>query len=102
MAARTLALLFAGLLVVLVLLGAATYTGAAPSADTADGAVRLFFHHVKQRDFDAAYAMVAKESNVTKEDFLREVAGSNNSLKTISTLEKATTKPLSAAGDRAK
>ena len=101
MAARTLALLFAGLLVVLVLLGAAT-TNSKPSADTPEGAVRLFFDHIRTRDFDSAFAMLASDSRASKEEFLREVAGSNNSLKTISTLQKAETKVISSTGDTAK
>jgi hypothetical protein len=98
---RVLPILMLLLLAVLVLLGAAGDLGSRPSADTPAGAVSMFFGHVKDHDLDTAFQMIAPESNLDKQDFLRQIAGSNNSLKTISTLQSAETKTLSEAGDRA-
>src|SRR5262249_622820 len=53
-------------------------------------------------DYDQAFAMVAPESGIDKWAFLRDVAGNNGSLKTVSELDTAETKVLSASGDRAK
>jgi hypothetical protein len=56
---------------------------------------------VQAHDLDAAFRMIAPTSNVSKSDFVREIAGSNDSLKTISTLESAEAKTISESADRA-
>ena len=98
---RVLPLLMALLLGVLVLLGAGSDRWSRADRNTSGGAVQTFFQHVKDRDFDAAYSLIASSSNLDKRAFVREIAGSNDSLKTISSLDRAESKIISESSDRA-
>src|SRR6185369_14139344 len=97
----SIAILFALVLVGLIALGAAGHSFQHVSSSTPDGAVQNFFQLVKDKDYDAAYAMVSPASGVEKWAFIRDVAGNNGSLKTVSELQKAETKVLNNSGDRA-
>lgn len=57
------------------------------SASTPDQAVRLMLSQIQTRNFDAAYARLANRSDVDKNAFTREVAGSYGSLLTYASLE---------------
>ena len=98
----SLAILFALILAGLIVLGAAGHSFHHVSTSSPDGALQAFYQHVKDKDYDAAYAMVSSTSGVDKWAFERDVAGNNGSLKTVSELQKAETKILNETGDHAK
>lgn len=99
---KTLPVIFALILVVLIVMGAAGRSLGRVSSDTPEGAVKNFFADVKAKNYDAAFAMVAPESGIDKWAFIRDVAGNNGSLKTVSELDRADVKSLNNSGDRAK
>jgi hypothetical protein len=86
-----IALIILGLLLVL---GNAAGSRPSANATTADGAVKAFFTKVKAHDWNSALAMVSKDSNVNKNDFISDLNGSSGSLKTLSTLQNVDTKVL--------
>ena len=57
------------------------------SANTPDQAVRLMLSQIQAHNFDAAYARLANRNDVDKNSFVREFAGSYNSLLTYAALE---------------
>src|ERR1700757_3933370 len=57
------------------------------SASTPDQAVRLMLSQIQARNFDAAYARLANRSDVDKNAFTREFAGSSGSLLPFASLE---------------
>src|SRR5262249_45748385 len=57
------------------------------SASTPDQAVRLMLSEIQSHNFDAAYARLANRSDVDKNAFTREFAGSYGSLLTYASLE---------------
>jgi hypothetical protein len=57
------------------------------SASTPDQAVRLMLSQIQSRNYDAAYARLANRSDVDRNAFTREFAGSYNSLLTYASLE---------------
>jgi hypothetical protein len=57
------------------------------AASTPEAAVRLMLSEVQAHDFDAAYTRLADRSDVDKEAFVREFAGSYDSLLTYASLE---------------
>jgi hypothetical protein len=99
---RTLPVVFAAILIALLVLGAAGHSFNRVSTSTPDGALHNFFELVKAKDYDAAFAMVSPDSGMDKWAFIREVAGNNGSLKTVSELSNAEIKVLKDSGDRAK
>jgi len=99
---KTIPVIFAIILVVLIVMGAAGRTLGHVSSDTPAGAVHNFFAQVKAKNYDQAFSMVAPESGIDKWAFIRDVAGNNGSLKTVSELDKADVKVLTATDDRAK
>jgi len=50
---------------------------------------------VGARDWDSAYAMIAPASKIEKADLVRDVSGTNSSLRTISTLQQVEAKQVS-------
>src|SRR5215470_4275100 len=58
------------------------------SASTPDQAVRLMLSEIQARNFDAAYARLVNRNEVDRNAFVREFAGSYNSLLTYASLEK--------------
>jgi hypothetical protein len=99
---KTLPVIFALILVVLIVMGAAGRSLGRVSSDTPEGAVKNFFAAVKAKDYDRAFAMVAPESGIDQWAFIRDVAGNNGSLKTVSELDKADVKVLDKGDGRAK
>jgi hypothetical protein len=57
------------------------------AANSPDQAVRLLLSQIQARNFDAAYARLADRSDVDKNSFIREFAGSYGSLLTYASLE---------------
>ncbi len=97
---RLLALIFGILTVVLVAAGLVQRSATAPAA-TPDGAVQSMFGNVKARDWKGAYSYVASSSNVSPEAFIRNLAGSNGSLRTYSQLDSVNTRVLHESDNEA-
>lgn len=97
---RLLALIFGILTVVLVAAGLVQRSATAPAA-TPDGAVQSMFGNVKGRDWKGAYSYVAPSSNVSPEAFIRNLAGSNGSLRTYSQLDSVNTRVLHESDNEA-
>jgi hypothetical protein len=95
------AILFTVALIVLIGLGTVQNAESHTKSGTAEAAVHTFFDHVRARDWDAAYAMVNPGDGVSKESFVRDIAGSSGSLKTISSIQKVETKTLSDSSSEA-
>lgn len=95
------AILFTVVLIVLIGLGTAPHAESHTKSSTAEAAVHTFFDHVRARDWDAAYAMVNPGDGVTKESFVRDIAGNTGSLKTISSIQQVDTKTLNDSGSAA-
>src|SRR5438270_12639542 len=90
-----LALAMAIVLVVLVAIGAPGNANRTEAFDnTPEAAVKTFFDDVRSHDWDAAYAMLSPSSNLDKWAFMRDIEGTEASLKTLSTLQRAETKVL--------
>jgi len=90
---RTLPIVMAVLLVVLVAAGSVR-PGKLMPATTPQGAVQSLFEHVKSRDFAGAYAYVASSSNVDQGAFNRDLVGKDGSLRTNAALQEADTRVL--------
>jgi len=71
------------------------------SANTAQEAVQALMTDVQSRNWDGAYARLANQADVEKPAFVRDMAGSNGSLRTYSSLESFKTWPLHATPDKA-
>jgi hypothetical protein len=57
------------------------------SGNTPDEAVRALLSDIQARNWDQAYARLDHSNDVQKADFIREIAGSDGSLRTYSTLQ---------------
>lgn len=57
------------------------------SAHTPEEAVRLLLSNVQSHNWNAAYERLVNASDVEKQDFIRDFAGSNGSLKTYAALQ---------------
>lgn len=78
-----------------VLIAAATIRPSeVSSAKSPEGAVQALFGHVRSHDYQGAYSYVAKSSNTDQQDFARDLAGRDGSLRTYSSLQQADTKVL--------
>src|SRR3954468_5936731 len=97
-----LALAMAVLLLVLVAIGAGNANRTEAFDNTPEAAVKTFFDDVRAHDWDAAYAMLSPSSNLDKGAFIREMEGTEASLKTLSTLQHANTKVLEKNDNEAK
>lgn len=71
------------------------------SARTPDEAVRGLMASIQARDWDQAYRRLDPSSDVPQPDFVREIAGSDGSLRTYSTLQSFDIWPVRASADRA-
>ncbi|MGZ4789024.1 MAG: hypothetical protein ACXVZX_10940 [Terriglobales bacterium] len=82
--------------VTVLLLAVGTLSGNKTSADlsTPDGAVRAMYDNVEAHNWKAAYELVANKNAVDLQSFIRDVAGSNGDLRTLSALSKVTPKVL--------
>lgn len=91
-----LALAMTILLLVLLAMGAGNAARLRSSDNSPEAAAHTFFDDVRAHDLDAAYALLASSSNVEKGAFIRDIGGTTDSLKTLSTLQTADTKVLQA------
>lgn len=66
------------------------------TASTPEEAIAAFMADVKSRDWDEAYARLANSSDLDKGDFIHELAGSDGSLRTYSSLQSFADWPLHA------
>lgn len=71
------------------------------SGSTPDEAVRALMGNIQARDWDQAYSRLDQSSDVPKSDFVREIAGSDGSLRTYSTLQSFDIWPVHASTDQA-
>ncbi len=71
------------------------------SDNTAEGAANSLFAAVVRHDWNTAYSQLANTSEVDKAAFIRDLAGSDGSLRTYSTLEGAELQPLHATDNEA-
>ena len=97
---RTLPIIMAVLLVVLVAAGSVR-SGKLMPATTPQGAVQSLFDRVKSHDLGGAYAYVAPSSNVDQAAFSRDLLGKDGSLRTNATLQEVDTRVLNEHGDQA-
>jgi hypothetical protein len=70
-------------------------------ASTPDQAVHALMANIQARNWDAAFANLDHSNGVPKSDFIREIAGSDGSLRTYSVLQVFQAWPLHADADHA-
>ncbi len=71
------------------------------SARTPQEAIEALMTDVQAKDWNRAYARLADQTDIEKAAFIRDLAGSNGSLRTYSALEKFAVWPLHASNDDA-
>jgi hypothetical protein len=71
------------------------------SANTPQEAVQALLTDVQSHNWDGAYSRLGNHNDVEEQAFIRDVAGSNGSLRTFSSLENFNTWPLHANADQA-
>jgi hypothetical protein len=97
---RIFSLIFALLTVALVALGS-VHRGSSASASTPEGAVQAMLANVQGHDWKGAYSFIAPSSNVDLQTFTRDLNGHDGSLRTYSSLDGFTTRPLHENDDQA-
>lgn len=75
--------------------------GLSPKADTPEKAISNLLGEVQRRNWDRAYATLAKTSRVDEPAFVQDWTGSNGSLRSFSSLESFDARPMHATGDDA-
>jgi hypothetical protein len=68
--------------------------GLAPPPDTPELAISELLEHVRKRDFDAAYSTLVNINSLDKDLFIRDIQGSNGSLRTFSGLQTWDLQPV--------
>lgn len=71
------------------------------SAATPEEAVQVVLSEVKARNWDRAYSYLANTNDLDEGDFVRDLAGSNGSLRTQAGLDSFDVWPLKKKGDEA-
>src|SRR5919107_76043 len=71
-------------------------------AGTPAAAVQKFLTEIQRRDFDAAYNYVANKQDLDREDFIRDVRGSDGDLRTLAALSDFDTQQLATDGSTSK
>jgi hypothetical protein len=71
------------------------------SAETPEAAVQALMSEIQAHNYQQAYALLDPSSNTDLASFTREVAGSDGSLRTYSTLQTADVSPLHEDHDQA-
>ncbi len=94
-------ILVAVITVLLLAMGAVSAGGPSAQLNTPDGAVRALFDHVRNHDWNGAYALVADQNKVDQNDFVRDLSGRNGDLRTFSSLAKVSTKVLNQSDSSA-
>ncbi|MGH9564930.1 MAG: hypothetical protein ACRD4F_04505, partial [Candidatus Angelobacter sp.] len=97
---RIFSLIFALLTVALVALGS-VHRSSLASASTPEGAVQAMLASVQGHNWKAAYSFLAASSNVDLQTFTRDLNGHDGSLRTYSSLDGFTTRPLNENDDQA-
>src|SRR5512147_974977 len=91
---RTLAIVLAVLAVVLIATATVRTDRPTSSANSPEAAVHSLLDNAKSRNWDGAYQLVAKQSNTDRNDFIRDLAGRDGSLRTYSSLQRYDTNVL--------
>jgi hypothetical protein len=97
---RVLPILFAVLTIALIAAGSVHGTSGAP-ASTPEAAVQKMFANVKDHNWNGAYTYVAPSSGADLPAFVRDLQGSDGSLRTYSQLESADTRVLHESDNEA-
>lgn len=71
------------------------------SGRTPEEAVQALMADVKARDWNSAYSRLANSNTLEKQDFIHDLAGTNGSLRTYSSLQSFTVWPLHATDQEA-
>jgi hypothetical protein len=71
------------------------------SAETPEEAVRALLSDIQARNWDRAFARLDHSNEIQEADFIKEIAGSDGSLRTYSTLQAFDIWPLHAQPERA-
>src|ERR1700751_2655401 len=75
--------------------------GLSPNANTPEKGISNLLAEVKRRNWDRAYASLAKSNRVDEPTFIQDWTGSNGSLRSFSSLESFDARPMHATGDEA-
>ncbi|HSM85049.1 MAG TPA: hypothetical protein VLT16_02800 [Candidatus Limnocylindrales bacterium] len=97
---RILTIIFAILTIGLVAMGA-VHKSSTAGASSPEGAVQGMLTNVQGRNWKDAYAYVAPASNLDLQTFTRDLTGRDGSLRTYSSLESFSTRPLKETDDQA-
>jgi len=73
-----------------------TFTGSTSGGTAPEQAITAFLQNVQRRNWDGAYSFLASQNKADEASFVRELGGSNASLRTFSTLASWDLKPLHA------
>src|SRR5258708_2878155 len=73
-----------------------TFTGSTSGGTAPEQAINALLQNVQRRNWDGAYAFLASQNKADEASFVRELQGSNASLRTFSTLASWDLKPLHA------
>src|SRR5262245_61414083 len=77
--------------------GGSSFTRSFSGGSAPEEVVSSFLQNVQRRDWDAAYAQLATQNKADEPSFVRELAGSNGSLRTFSSLANWDLKPMHAS-----
>ena len=83
-----------GLLTVALLAVGAVHPSSTAPASSPEGAVQAMLANVQGHDWKDAYSYISPSSNVDLQDFVKDLNGRDGSLRTYSSLESFTTRPL--------
>jgi hypothetical protein len=98
-----------GIVIVVVTLGlvglgwlqSAGAAGVLHSDDTPERATNSLLDNIRSRNFDAAYDSLANAGKLDRDDFTRELAGTDGSLRTYSSLQDTDATMIHKVGDEA-
>src|SRR5437868_1960449 len=97
-----LALFMTVILLALLAMGSGNTNRLRSSDKTPEAALNAFVDDVRAHDWDAAYAMLSPSSNLDKWAFIRDVQGTQDSLRTLSSLQSVASKVLQETDSEAK
>lgn len=75
--------------------------GVLHSDDTPERATDALLQRIKSHDFGAAYTLLANSAQLDRDDFIHDVAGSDGSLRTYSSLQETEVAMIHKVGDEA-
>src|SRR5215469_1149875 len=91
-----IALVTAGLIAIAWVQSGGAASREISSGRTPEEAVEALMRDVEARNWNSAYSRLANSNTVEKQDFIRDLSGSNGSLRTYSSLQSFTVWPLHA------